>query len=307
MIPDTEILERFEKELNPQDLNASPIAAKIIGYGEISVIFEILDLPGIVYKRMPIFPNRRHAEIYQDMYRKYCTLLEEAGLLLPASDTCIVSVPGRATVLYIAQEKLPPERLGHTLIRHLDKPDCLKIFSTVISELEKIWAFNRRHRSVRELAIDGQISNWALPDEAKQPRPYYIDTSTPLFRLGGNEQLDPEPLLKSTPGFLRWIIRLLFLKDVMNRYYVPRLVYTDLAANLYKEQRPDLVADVIALINQALPESESPLTVSELDKYYKEDRLIWSVFLRFRKIDRWLQTKLLRKRYEFILPGEIIR
>ena len=108
MIPDTEILERFEKELNPQDLNASPVAAKIIGYGEISVIFELLDLPGIVYKRMPIFPNRRQAEIYQDMYRKYCALLEDAGLLLPASDTCIVEIPGRATVLYIAQEKLPP-------------------------------------------------------------------------------------------------------------------------------------------------------------------------------------------------------
>ena len=159
----------------------------------------------------------------------------------------------------------------------------------------------------RELAIDGQISNWVLTDDTKQPQPYYIDTSTPLFRLDGTEQQDPEPLLTSTPGFLRWIIRLWFLDDVMNRYYVPRLVYTDLAANLYKEQRPDLVADVIALINQSLPESESPLTISEVDKYYKQDKLIWSVFLRFRKIDRWLQTQLLRKRYEFILPGKIIR
>lgn len=307
MIPDTKILEQFERELNPQDLNASPVAAKIIGYGEISVIFELLDLPGIVYKRMPIFPNRHQAESYQDMYMKYCTFLAEARLQLPESDTCIVEIPGRATVLYIAQKKLPPERLGHTLIRHLDKPACLEVFEKVISELDKVWAFNCQHRSDLELAIDGQISNWVLPDETTQPQPYYIDTSTPLFRIDGAEQLDPEPLLTSTPGFLRWIIRLWFLDDVMNRYYVPRLVYTDLAANLYKEQRPDLVADVTTLINRSLPDSEAPLTVSEVDKYYKEDKLIWSVFLRFRKIDRWLQTKLLRKRYEFILPGKILR
>jgi hypothetical protein len=93
----------------------------------------------------------------------------------------------------------------------------------------------------------------------------------------------------------------------MNRYYIPKLVYTDLAANLYKEQRPDLVAEVVDLINRVLPESEPPLTVSEVDRYYKEDKLIWSVFLRFRKIDRWLQTGLLRNRYEFILPGNITR
>jgi hypothetical protein len=206
MTPDTDIIERFEKELNPQDLTSSPVAAKIIGYGEISVIFEILDIPGIVYKRLPIFANRHKAEIYQNMYRKYCAHLEEAGLLLPASDTCIVEVPGRTTVLYIAQEKLAPERLGHTLIHQLDKSACVQITERVISELEKVWLFNRSRQPDLELAIDGQLSNWVLLDAKGRPQPYYIDTSTPLFRLDGTEQQDPEPLLKSTPGFLRWII-----------------------------------------------------------------------------------------------------
>jgi len=307
MIKDTELLFRFEKELNPQDLNASSVAAKIVGYGEISVIFEIESMPGIVFKRLPIFPERRRAEKYRDMYRDYCAYLTETGLTLPASDTCIVEEPGRPIVLYIAQEKLPPERLGHTLVRQLDKNACTGIMEKVIFELGKVWQFNRKRQPALELAIDGQLSNWVMLDQKGRPQPSYIDTSTPLYRIGGVEQQDPEPLLSSTPGFLRWIIRLFFLKDVMNRYYIPRLVYTDLAANLYKEQRPALVPEAVDIINRSLPQADLPLTVSEVDRYYREDKLIWSVFLRFRKIDRWLQTKVLRKRYEFILPGKILR
>ena len=50
-----------------------------------------------------------------------------------------------------------------------------------------------------------------------------------------------------------------------------------------------------------------PLTVGEVEKYYREDKFIWALFLFLRRLDRWLTTKLLRKRYEFILPGKIKR
>ncbi len=36
----------------------------------------------------------------------------------------------------------------------------------------------------------------------------YIDTSTPFLRKEGVEQMDPEPLLKSAPFFLRWVSHL---------------------------------------------------------------------------------------------------
>jgi hypothetical protein len=307
MIPDTELLHRFEKGLNPQELKAAAIPASIVGYGEISVILEIANMPGIVFKRLPIFPSRPRAEKYAEMYRDYCRYLCKAGLSLPESDTWVVEAADRPTVLYIAQEKLPPDRFAHTLIQHRDKTDCRKIFTKTVFELDKVWQFNQRRRPGLELAIDGQLSNWVIPDSNERAPIFYIDTSTPLFRVDGAEQQDPEPLLSSTPFFLRWMIRLLFLDEVMSRYYVPRLVYTDLAANLHKEQRPDLVPDAVAVINQALPESENRLTVSEVGKYYKGDKRIWRVFLMFRKIDRWLQRNILRKRYEFILPGKINR
>jgi hypothetical protein len=52
---------------------------------------------------------------------------------------------------------------------------------------------------------------------------------------------------------------------------------------------------------------QKPLTVDEVDTYYREDKLIWSFYLSFRRIDRWLTTKIFRRRYEYILPGKIKR
>ena len=50
-----------------------------------------------------------------------------------------------------------------------------------------------------------------------------------------------------------------------------------------------------------------PLSKSEVDRYYREDKLIWVVFSGLRRLDRFITTRLLWKRYEFILPGKIKR
>ena len=93
----------------------------------------------------------------------------------------------------------------------------------------------------------------------------------------------------------------------MNRYYDPRKVFTDLTANLYKEKRPDLVPAALDLVNRHLGGEETPLEVKEVDRYYREDKFIWSLFLALRRMDRWMKLRLLGKRYEFILPGKIER
>jgi hypothetical protein len=93
----------------------------------------------------------------------------------------------------------------------------------------------------------------------------------------------------------------------MNRYYDQRQVYIDLAANLYKEQRPDLIPMTIETINRQIGSDQIPLTEDDVKKYYREDKLIWTLFLSFRRIDRWLATRIFRRRYEFILPGKIKR
>jgi hypothetical protein len=158
-----------------------------------------------------------------------------------------------------------------------------------------------------EVAIDGQLSNWCFV--ATDPaRVTFVDTGTPIFRLQGREQLDPEPLLRSAPAWLRWVLRWLFLDEVMSRYYDPRRVFLDLAANLHKEQRPDLIPMALEVLNAAGdPRSAPPLTFREVDAYYRRDKVIWQLFLGFRRLDRWIARRVLGRRYEFILPGAIRR
>jgi len=306
MYVDKELLRRFEEGLNPQDIENSPISATILGFGEISAIFQIDDNKEVAFKRMPLFSERSSAERYARRFEEYCRLLTEAGLELPEHQTVVIQVPDRPVVCYIAQQRFPLERFGHRLIHHLPSKQILSLIERVVFEISKVFIFSISGRPSIEIALDGQISNWVEPGYADGPL-VYIDTSTPLYRKEGVEQLDPELFLKSAPAPLRWIIRLFFLESVMNRYYDQRQVYIDLAANLYKEQRPDLVPIAVEIINRHLFENLQPVTPRDVENYYREDKLIWTLFLAFRNIDRWVKTKLVRKRYEFILPGKIRR
>ena len=80
MLADENRLAQFEIGLDPQNLDASPIPATIIGYGEISAIFQIADHPEVAFKRLPLFPDRSAAQKYVQQYHEYCRLLTEAGL-----------------------------------------------------------------------------------------------------------------------------------------------------------------------------------------------------------------------------------
>jgi len=304
---DSERLQRFEAGLDPQDLGSSAIPAKLIGFGEISAIFQIGTDTSVAYKRMPLFKTVPEAEKYAGMYHEYCRQLTLAGLMLPESSTHIVDLPKRPVVLYIAQAQIPGDLIANRLIQDMDTDGFTTLLDKILRSMAGFWKYNRSLQPKLELAIDGQISNWALVPKDAAETLYYIDTSTPFVRINGVEQLDPELLLQAAPSFLRWLIRWLFVDDVMTRYYDPRQVLIDLAANLIKEQRRDLVAPAVDLINDHLPDNLEPVTLKDVDHYYREDKFIWAIFLAFRKLDRFLTTFVLRKQYEFILPGKIKR
>ena len=303
---DSELLNKFEAGLDPQNLKASSVPAVILGFGEISTVFQIGGCADIAYKRMPLFKDIASAEKYAGQFLEYCNLLAESGLKLPESGTEIVALPGRPVVLYIAQKILPPEHFAHKLIHVLNPDETRKMMEKILSRIELVWSFNRKKRLLFELALDGQLSNWVFPENLSDEL-YFVDTSTPLYRKNGVEQLDPELLLQSAPGFLRWMLRLFFLDDVMNRYYDRRQVCIDLAANLYKEQKPEMVPVAVEIMNSIFFEKDNPLSAGEVEKYYATDRKIWALFLAFRRIDRFIKTRIFMKRYEFILPGKIKR
>src|SRR5207249_48213 len=155
----------------------------------------------------------------------------------------------------------------------------------VLRELRKVWDYNGRQNHIT-VAIDGQLSNWAIdgfdgghPSLEDSVSLLYVDTSTPIYRIEGQEQLDPELFLRNAPSFLVWLIRRLFLKDVLDRYYDFRRVVVDLIANLYKEQRPDLIPGVIREANaflaaEALNPPAGPISEKEVRAYYQEDAFI---------------------------------
>jgi len=304
---DSDLLEHFEAGLDPQRLNQSKIPARLIGFGEISAIFQIADDADRAYKRMPLFESIPEAEKYAAMYHTYCRRLTQAGLNLPDSDTHIVALPRRPVVLYITQAQIPAERIANRLIQDLDEAGFETLLKKIMGTLAGFWNYSDSLQPEVELAIDGQISNWALTPAGAGEKLYYIDTSTPFIREHGVEQLDPELLLQAAPSFLRWLIRWLFVADVMNRYYDPRQVLIDLAANLIKEQRPDLIGPAVRMVNAYLPAEQPQVTTAQVERYYREDKFIWTIFLAFRKLDRTLTTCFTRKRYEFILPGKIKR
>jgi len=299
-----ERLQQFESSLDPLNPLSSKIPCNILGYGEISTVLQIDNDQELAAKRMPLFATIEAAEKYAHNYKNYCEHLREAGLMVPEDRTVIVRGHGDLAVMYILQKQLPPKRFCHVLI-HTERAEYIsQMAKRITAEIEKVWTFNEQQKPELMLAIDGQLSNWVLLESGEL---LFIDTSTPLMHENGVEVLDPELLLQSAPSFLRWLIRWQFLDDVMSRYYDRRLVYTDLIANLFKEQSPDLVESWIKIINEISSELMLPLDKQQIESYYREDKLIWRLFLGLRRLDRFVKTVLLRQRYEFVLPGKIKR
>lgn len=199
---------------------------------------------------------------------------------------------------------------------HLLQPDDIqRLVAAVLRETRKVFAFNSDALAV---GFDAQMSNWAIldfeprePRLVREPELVYFDTSSPMLQQEGKEQLSPDLFLRSAPSFLVWLIRLLFLEDVMTRYYDGHGVVVDLIANFYKEQRPELIPALVDGANQFFSsEIESGslerFTTQEVKAYYREDAWIWRVYLAARKIDRWLRGAL-SVEYPYILPEKIKR
>jgi hypothetical protein len=318
---DLDLVREFGRHLEPRNPDRGKIPAKVIGYGEISTVFEIGDerQRDLAYKRMPIFRSGEELDHYKKTFEEYCrVLIEEVGLKLPPYGYTVLPPEKEMTVLFLAQKKLPAASIGNQAIHSISLQETVRLVRQILRELARLWRFNARKGKL-ELGIDGQISNWSIegfdPSTRKLPDEMnlvYFDTSTPFLRIDGVEQLDPELFLRSAPSFLVWIMRLLFLEGVMTRYYDFHLVATDLIANFYKEQLPSYIPVLVDAANdffdnEAADLQVAPITGKEVRSYYREDAIIWSLYLSARRIDRFLRTRLLRKDYPYILPGKIKR
>jgi hypothetical protein len=316
-----DFLQEFERGLDALNPEKSQVPCRILGYGEISTVFEIQvdGLRDLAFKRMCIFQTPAELESYIATYHEYIRRLQsEAGLHLPANGYASFERVSGQPVFYIIQKKLPPASIGSAALSCLSPQGAVALARVILQELDKVWRYNCDHPGAR-VGIDGQISNWAIqgfdqrcPSVEDGTVLLYLDTSTPLLYQDGVEQLDPELFLRSAPPYLVWILRLLFLKDVMTRYYDPRKVIIDLLANVYKEQKSEFVPEMVAAANEFIAHQAAylgllPVTVKEVADYYREDAVIWSLYLAMRRFDRFVRRKALRRDYPYILPGKIKR
>jgi hypothetical protein len=273
----------------------------------------------IAYKRIPIFDNETQVERHIWAYNEYNRLLkEDVGLNLPEYDVAWFKDEEGKIQFYCVQEKLPSESVGHKVIHQLSDQDIKTLILLVMREMKKVWDYAKNHNTI-DLGLDGQISNFAIigfdPNNPKidlDTKLMYFDTSTPFFRVNGNEAMEAVLFLKSAPSFLRWLLKALFLEETIGRYYDWRKVTIDLVANFFKEQKPELIPELINLVNKFFEEEAidfdiEPLTLEEVKKYYKSDSSMWVIFQSVRRFDRFLKTKVFKKKYDFYLPGKIER
>jgi hypothetical protein len=318
---DMDLLKEFEEKLNPAKPEDSPIPTRVLGYGEISTVFEIHheNQSGIAFKRMPLFDNEEQIAKYTNVYFRYHDRLTQIGIELPEYGATTVTTDDERPVLFLYQRKLPAETIGDKIIQNASEQEIKALIRTILRQLLKVWEFNARERPNVEVAIDGQVSNWAVKDPTKITEGidegvelFYFDTSTPLFRENETEQLDVELFLRPTPPGVRYILKKFYLEDIVGRYYDFRKVIIDLIANFFKEQKPEIVPFLIDLANDFLSTEAAsldipPITFEEVEAYYKDDASTWKLYLRMRKLHRFIRTKLMRRYYAYILPSEIRR
>ena len=248
-----ELLKELERSINTYNPEKGRIPIKILGFGEISLVFEILKDPEhLAYKRIPIFDDETQVKRHIWAYNAYCRILtQKVGLTLPVYDVAWFKDDNGNIQFYCVQEKIEIESVGNKVIHKVSDDEIYILVTLILREMKKVWSYSRNNPKI-DLGLDGQISNFAIINfDVKNPKVdfnsklYYFDTSTPMVRINGAEAMEAVLFLKSAPSFLRWLLKALFLEETVGRYYEWRKVAIDLIANFYKEQKPELIPNLI--------------------------------------------------------------
>jgi hypothetical protein len=317
---DVDLIKRFEESIDTVHPETGKIPIHILGYGEISLVFEIIgDVNELAYKRIPIFDTEKQVKRHLWAYKNYNEILEnKIGLNIPDYDALWFKDSKNKIQFYCVQKKVPPESVCNKLIHHLSKDQILSLVHLILKEFKKVWSFNESNLKI-DVGLDGQISNFALMNYtlnniqiSADTKLYYFDTSTPMVRINGNEGMEAVLFLKSAPSFIRFLLKALFLEETVGRYYDLRKVTIDLIANFFKEQMATMIPPLITFANDfyknEAPEFEvAPINFEEVLKYYKSDADMWKIFQSVRKADRYVKTRIFHQSYDFYLPGEIKR
>ncbi len=305
-------LIELEHRLDPANPTRAGTGVDLIAYGEVSGVCTYAGLPGRVLKRMSGFSDRAHALAYSGIVERYVSILCDLGVPVAPTEVAVVEpVPGRP-VAYVVQPRLDPERFGHSLLRRCTLEDIFPLLGRVLDLVRRVLGANVARADGRELAIDAQLSNWYWP-EHNEPRPVLVDVATPFMRQGGTLEIGVELFLAAYPAPVRWWLqRTRAVERYIADYFRFDLTVADLIGNFVKEGVPEKIPGAVAFVNEWIARQPDREQLGRIDeqavrRYYAKDAANLELSLRARRLGRFITTKLLRRRYDFILPGSITR
>lgn len=305
------VLDRTERLLDPADPEAGG-HVRVLGYGEISAVLTTDDLPGLVCKRMAGYPNSASLSAYMGLIEEYLDELADAGVSVTPTEAVPVTRPGRPPVLYLVQPRAPADSLGHSLLTRADDEALVAALRAVLESVAKLAVRNAERCDGVEVAVDGQLSNWAFGTGATGPEPTLVDVGTPFIRTHGRHRLDVDVVVAPAPPGIRALLRRFVADSYQDDYFVPRTLAVDLLGNFHKEGAPERIGLGAQVVNEWLAEADlpgprDPITVAEVATYYRRDAQLLGLFLHARRADRAIRTRLLRQPYDFLLPGRVER
>jgi hypothetical protein len=308
-----DVLARFEAQLDPARPAAAPGVA-IIGYGEVSTVFALAELPGRVCKRMAGFRDGEAVAHYTGVVRRYIDFLAAEDVRVVETAVLPIERRGRAPVVYLVQPQLAAEGLGNHLLRCADDAALRARVDSVLARIGRLLRSNRERRDGRSVTVDAQLSNWHFgAAEPAGSDPVLIDIGTPFMRKDGVDEIGVELFLAPVPPGVRAVYRRAHaVERYLDAFFDARSLLVDAVANFHKEGRPDRIPMALERVNRWLAEDVRDLggraiRAEDVDRYYRNDAKTLELYLRARRLDRFVRTRLLRQRYDFILPGAIRR
>ena len=308
-------LEAFERTLDCRAPAARGDCA-VLGFGEVSAALVLSALPNWVCKRMSGFSDAAMAERHAALIHDSVARIRASGVAVVDSVTIAVQLPGRRPVVYLVQPRLDAAGMGNAILQTGTDAEAVAALQRVLDPVLRVWRGNRERADGIEVGLDAQLSNWHFgPGGPEAGEGALLDVGTPFVRRAdGAYLLDVEVFLSAVPAGLRaHYRRARAVEDYLADYFVPRRVALDVLGNYHKEGRPDRLPAALDCVNAWLAahadelEDALPLTAGEVADYYREDARQLELFLRLRRLDRFLQTRVLRRRYDFVLPGRVRR
>jgi hypothetical protein len=289
-VPDADVLPAVEAAVQEALASGREDHLRVLGHGEISLVVGWpADAPVVACKRLPVFSSTTAAQRYADVFARYVATLERRGLHVVPSTLHFLDPGGDGRpVGYVVQPALPAGSLGPEVLRSdAPDPDHPLLAAVVAGVLGTVDA---------RTGLDAQISNWAWVEGIVS----YFDVTTPILYDDHGLELDVDVLVAAFPWVLRPVLRRFAAPPIAAAYCDPRTVLLDLAANLHKERLTGWVPAVVAAANREL---SRPLSLDEVDRYYRSNARLWEVLLRLRQADRWWQRRVRRRGYPYLLPG----